>query len=233
MTTTKHTPLEREMLLALMEAENTLLDYIDTIEKRGASLYYGRSVLARIRAVIAAYESRSQSGVTEQKLNEILRRNEVSFPVMPNTDDLVSGKAARNALREATDTTLPVSEEYLRELRAEVDYEDRPTDYQIGFDKAVNLMRRVSQPPADGRDDGWRPIETAPKDGTVIFLAPRIDGRIAAVGHWADYFGGCWYDLNIGNLNGLWKPTSWMPMPALKSPPNTTGTVLAGAGGLK
>jgi hypothetical protein len=34
----------------LKDCENVLVDYIETQEKRGASLYYGRSVLARIRA---------------------------------------------------------------------------------------------------------------------------------------------------------------------------------------
>ncbi len=42
-----------DMLDALAEAENALLDYVETIEKTGASLNYGRAVLTKIRAAIA------------------------------------------------------------------------------------------------------------------------------------------------------------------------------------
>ncbi len=44
------------MCEALREAENVLTDYIETIEKTGASLNYGRSVLRQIRAAIVLYE---------------------------------------------------------------------------------------------------------------------------------------------------------------------------------
>jgi hypothetical protein len=47
-----------EMLAALKEAENVLMDYIPTIERGGASLNFGRTVLAEIRATIAKAEGR-------------------------------------------------------------------------------------------------------------------------------------------------------------------------------
>ena len=42
-----------ELLEALEEAENALADYIPTIERTGASLNYGHSVLKKARAAIA------------------------------------------------------------------------------------------------------------------------------------------------------------------------------------
>lgn len=42
-----------ELLEVLTHAENVLADYIQTIERTGASLNYGHSVLAAARAVIS------------------------------------------------------------------------------------------------------------------------------------------------------------------------------------
>jgi hypothetical protein len=54
-------------------------------------------------------------------------------------------------------------------------------------------------------DDGWRPIETAPKDGTRVLLH----------GHWAnDHIGdfrfGYWFTDDGTQLN---HPTHWLPLP--------------------
>jgi len=46
-----------ELLAALKEAENALADYIPTLERSGASLNYGHSVLAAARAAIQKAES--------------------------------------------------------------------------------------------------------------------------------------------------------------------------------
>lgn len=65
---------------------------------------------------------------------------------------------------------------------------------------------------------GWRPIETAPKDGTVVLVwRPReSDDHVAhaAVDHWRSYEIG-------GGGSGSWyrsrryqQPTHWMPLPA-------------------
>ena len=67
-------------------------------------------------------------------------------------------------------------------------------------------------------DAGWRPIETAPKDGTV-FIAPSIDGKNVTVGSWSKFYD-CWDDRLVGHLNGHWKPTHWMPLPP---PPEQEG----------
>lgn len=44
--------MDRKTLEVLKKAESVLKEYIDTIERNGASLYYGRSVLQDIQAEI-------------------------------------------------------------------------------------------------------------------------------------------------------------------------------------
>jgi len=42
------------MLAALVDAENALHGYVDELEKQGGTMFYGHSVLARVRAAIDA-----------------------------------------------------------------------------------------------------------------------------------------------------------------------------------
>lgn len=51
----------------------------------------------------------------------------------------------------------------------------------------------------------WRPIETAPKDGTKIIVA--MDGMVV-ISQWVDDWG--WPQLRIQSL-----ATHWMPIPPL------------------
>lgn len=64
---------------------------------------------------------------------------------------------------------------------------------------------------------GWRPIETAPRNGTrVLVWRPReSDDHVAHAG--VDH----WRDDNAGGGSGSWyrsrryqQPTHWMPLPA-------------------
>ena len=50
---------------ALKHSQNALLDYIPTIEKRGASLHYGRKVLSYVNEAITAAEEaiKKEAGV--------------------------------------------------------------------------------------------------------------------------------------------------------------------------
>jgi hypothetical protein len=68
---------------------------------------------------------------------------------------------------------------------------------------------------------GWRPIETAPKDGTYVLLwFPETDLPVR-VGYWsrADY----WYSY-AGHVRRRFEsgPTHWMALPA---PPADVGEV--------
>lgn len=69
----------------------------------------------------------------------------------------------------------------------------------------------------------WRPIETAPKDGTRVLLAKFVGHPVhptalwwATLGHWSAKWNN-WND-NVEPA-GLAGPTHWMPLPAPASQP--------------
>jgi len=69
----------------------------------------------------------------------------------------------------------------------------------------------------------WRPIATAPRDGTHIWLS---DGFFMRLGFWrvvtADPSREQWVDMEEG-LAPQWAPVFWMPLP--RSPHRTRGEV--------
>lgn len=82
------------------------------------------------------------------------------------------------------------------------------------LDKAADALEALSRP-----DDGWRPIETAPKDGTPILCFNRMVGiyNTGFTTSWDDdgdgYEGfpcGFW-----GSPHGKWdcQPTHWRQLP--------------------
>lgn len=66
---------------------------------------------------------------------------------------------------------------------------------------------------------GWRPIETAPKDGTAILL--YCDDHVSAefgsvIGFWSEDDGGDWYASEAHSSPLFWasdRPTHWQPLP--------------------
>ena len=59
----------------------------------------------------------------------------------------------------------------------------------------------------------WKPIETAPKDGTRILLATN---DYVFEGYWHQYSPHCdgwWKVSDIENLGNTIYPTHWMPLP--------------------
>jgi hypothetical protein len=95
-------------------------------------------------------------------------------------------------------------------------------DDALGFlmdDERGIVLEALARHREQARADAWRPIETAPKDGTEIVLWPAlrrpIDGVVPpTTGAWYTLSGeGLWYDLSVGHHNGFWKPTHWMPLP--------------------
>jgi hypothetical protein len=96
-----------------------------------------------------------------------------------------------------------------------------PTDdgiAHVGGKGCIPKITRPSPPPG-----AWLPIETAPKDGTVVLLFRRVDPwNVIGYGRWEGgdprtVFVSGWvtgyFNDPPGNL-GLAAPTHWMPLPA-------------------
>lgn len=74
----------------------------------------------------------------------------------------------------------------------------------------------------------WKPIDTAPKDGTAILIYPaysmwldhkKLPNYIPYVCRWKDdAFGAGWIEAS-GEEYHLFEPTHWMPLPAAPEPP--------------
>lgn len=70
--------------------------------------------------------------------------------------------------------------------------------------------------------DGWRPIETAPRDGTEIMLSgitPGTSNRWQGVGAW---WHDDWRDDEENNMFGFHAPSHWRPLPPPPSPEPAT-----------
>lgn len=70
--------------------------------------------------------------------------------------------------------------------------------------------------------DGWKPIDSAPKDGSIILAwSEDMDEVLAIV--WAESRGGSWRLAGCSSLElGSWgQPTHWMPLPA---PPDNSSS---------
>lgn len=78
---------------------------------------------------------------------------------------------------------------------------------------SLKLMYELGQQQALTAPTGWRPIETAPKNGKTPILVPMPDNRVCL----AVYRNGRWW----AGANMYFHPDWWMPLPAAPSP--TTG----------
>ena len=62
-------------------------------------------------------------------------------------------------------------------------------------------------------DKGWQPIETVPKDGTVILLGWDYLVTSSGVAHWSEEYND-WYAMDDRESHYYTKePTHWMPLP--------------------
>ncbi len=114
------------------------------------------------------------------------------------------------------------------------DLSEQAKDLDRGTVKAVYDAIKGLTTPATGTDealreaaDGWRPIESAPKDGTSLLLACTDWPHSTVLGKPIPVkVGG-----NIGKgweiFGASWQPTHWMPLPA---PPAALRTALGASG---
>jgi len=111
--------------------------------------------------------------------------------------------------------TCPNAGEDLR--RGDTAHYDAGTHYhQFGDPDVIALLTRLEK-----AKDGWRPIETAPKDGSTILLAERTWGGnlVVTPGRWFEDEQGWWehgsHPTDYADQR-IDHPTHWMPLP---SPP--------------
>lgn len=80
---------------------------------------------------------------------------------------------------------------------------------------------------ADQRDDQWRPIATAPKDGTRVLVLARNYG-VTYFGYckWQSFedgssgwIGGSFATAPEGNFSAFLQPQFWMPLPTTPETP--------------
>lgn len=85
-----------------------------------------------------------------------------------------------------------------------------PVDQQRDFDCILSdAIDELEHFRAAGGPSGWQPIETAPKDGTVVIGALIRDGRLWRI-HDMKHDGLAFYTLNGGSLPQM---THWLPAP--------------------
>ena len=85
---------------------------------------------------------------------------------------------------------------------------DRWMKYESDAKRMIELVRKFVAAPPTAQAEGWRPIKTAPKDGTPLLLRSK-KGRIAD-GAWITATSSCggwaWAYVNL-------EPIEWQPLP--------------------
>ncbi len=77
-----------------------------------------------------------------------------------------------------------------------------------------DALARIAEIGKAAPPSGWRPIETAPKDGTTILVGRWDDGMpMIYSDHWSGA-GECWCDSSPS-----FQPTHWVPLDTLPEPP--------------
>jgi hypothetical protein len=166
----------------------------------------------------------SDTDLSDARLREILAEEYEKVGRQDCADDIREGqncdderdRAALNAMRRvASRPQQGENTELVRELRKATDNKALPIGeaWEL-LDRAASALSRAG--------NGWQPIETAPKDGTWIFVyrpSPYLQDAIN-VAMWAEWRPGFWYwqDSDEQNRPEDDNPTHWMPLPAAPHP---------------
>ncbi len=90
---------------------------------------------------------------------------------------------------------------------------DRWMKYESDAKRMIELVRKFVAAPPTAQAEGWRPIETAPRDGTEVLADTSGLGRVVV--YWDDEESQ--WGTGLGYLD-RGAPTHWMPLP----PPPTS-----------
>ena len=80
----------------------------------------------------------------------------------------------------------------------------------MGSDPERLRLEAVSRAIMAERERQWQPIETAPKDGTMVLVFTNGHMDVTS---WPENWGGKWPSAYMAYAEGL-EPTHWMPLPA-------------------
>jgi len=190
-----------------------------------------------IDALIERLRTRAETGVRVLSASEALERVRDDNLAVSALVRLRPTKPLPTGMRERAETKL-------REMAGQPLAEDLASpelaDFQAGYEALVRAARSLlAELTQAGTEDGWRTIDSAPKDGTKIDLLypyPRgrqIDCYWASGGIWE---GGHWLRCEPSWKNGVllaedeWQtvalpnmqPTHWRLPPAAHSPDEST-----------
>lgn len=86
------------------------------------------------------------------------------------------------------------------------------TGSRCACDASIEFLERIPEEVAKvAQKRQWKPIQTAPKDGTITLLLFEEDGNFFPVtAAWDEEFGE-WSSLDYGSAPN--NPTHWMPIP--------------------
>jgi hypothetical protein len=185
-----------------------------------------------------AYDPSAKIGMSATERAKRALENVGHYLIMNETDhdglaaDLARAieQAERDARAQAIEEAAQISDDTATELEKGLGL-NRATDHR---NTAIFVRSLASAPP----QSGWRPIESAPKDGTSFIAygrhakdCPIKDGRNRykqgdhwwALGCWDIWRKGRWFVFCKDGkpLEDWGKPTHWMPLPA--PPPITKG----------
>ncbi len=126
----------------------------------------------------------------------------------------------REAVARLADTELEVIGNVVWLKEGGVSFHPAPEPFSVGQSCRVEPLVRLSDALAKadailarGCPEGWRPIETAPKDGTKI-VGMNARGEVFRVWWFLFEEGHDWQD----DWDSEQRPTHWMPLPAAPQP---------------
>ena len=144
-------------------------------------------------------------------IGDMEKHDQQEISPLPAADTL---KIQRNELR----TALKVAIDHIEHMSAFIATQRLGYSFESLGEDMPEMKSALESAPRSAAPNVWRPIETAPKDGTRLLLLAIINGKpIQYIGgfdpHWS---GQVWVSENP-KISGC-NPLKWMPLPATSDP---------------